>query len=95
MKRSTKIRRPGTPPARLHDPRHGAATLALADSAGLKLIQAMLDRASIILTTDANTSALPDLARATVRSAGAARIMKTARTPDLTVAPRWPNAPAA
>ena len=86
------VRREGLPPIRLHDLRHGAATLALASGADLKAIQAMLGHASIILTADTYTSVLPDLARATAEAV-AAQILKTARTPGLTAAPPWPHAP--
>ncbi len=48
---------------RLHDLRHGAATLALAAGADLKTIQDMLGHASIVLTADTYTSVLPDVAR--------------------------------
>ncbi|MBO0808740.1 MAG: site-specific integrase [Actinobacteria bacterium] len=83
------------PPIRLHDLRHGAATLALAGGADLKMIQAMLGHASIVLTADTYTSVLPDVARATAQAV-AAQIMKAARTPPaLTTASPWPHAPAA
>jgi integrase len=38
----------GLPPVRLHDLRHGAATLALASHADLKVIQQMLGHSSIV-----------------------------------------------
>jgi len=89
------IRRAGLPPIRLHDLRHGAATVALAGGADLKAIQAMLGHASIILTADTYTSVLPDLACATAEAA-AAQILKAARTPPgFTTAPPWPHTPAA
>ncbi|MGA4991542.1 hypothetical protein [Nonomuraea bangladeshensis] len=42
----------GQPPVRLHDLRHGAATLALAAHTDLKVVHAMLDHAGIVPTTD-------------------------------------------
>jgi integrase len=51
----------GLPPIRLHDLRHGAATLALAAGADLKTVQALLGHASIVLTADTYTSVLPEL----------------------------------
>jgi integrase-like protein len=80
------VRREGLPPIRLHDLRHGAATLALAGGADLKVIQAMLGHASIILTADTYTSVLPDLARATAEAV-AAQILKAARTPPASPRP--------
>ncbi|MFI7129531.1 site-specific integrase [Nonomuraea sp. NPDC050153] len=52
----------GQPPIRLHDLRHGAATLALAAHTDLKVVQAMLGHASIALTTDTYVSVLPEVA---------------------------------
>jgi integrase len=50
------------PPIRLHDLRHGAATLALAAHIDLKVIQQMLGHTSIITTADTYTSVLPEIA---------------------------------
>ena len=55
----------GLPPIRLHDLRHGAASLALAAGADLKVVQDMLGHASIVLTADTYTSVLPQVARNT------------------------------
>ncbi|WP_379536764.1 site-specific integrase, partial [Nonomuraea rubra] len=49
----------GQPPVRLHDLRHGAATLALAAHTDLKVVQAMLGHATIVLTADTYVSVLP------------------------------------
>jgi integrase len=53
----------GLPPVRLHDLRHGAATLALAAGVDLRVVQEMLGHSSIVLTADTYTSVLPDVAR--------------------------------
>ncbi|WP_165966572.1 tyrosine-type recombinase/integrase [Actinomadura sp. 7K507] len=50
------------PPIRLHDLRHGAATLALAAGVELKVVQEMLGHSSIVLTADTYTSVLPQVA---------------------------------
>lgn len=55
--------RAGLPPIRLHDLRHGAATLMLAAGADMKLVQALLRHSSITITSDTYTSVLPDVAR--------------------------------
>ncbi|MCW2918674.1 MAG: integrase family protein [Actinomycetia bacterium] len=52
----------GLPPIRLHDLRHGAATLALAAGVELKVVQDMLGHSSIVLTADTYTSVLPEVA---------------------------------
>ncbi|MFI7642550.1 tyrosine-type recombinase/integrase [Nonomuraea sp. NPDC049400] len=57
----------GQPPIRLHDLRHGAATLALAARTDLKVVQAMLGHASIVLTADTYVSVLPEVAHETAR----------------------------
>ncbi|OJF11174.1 site-specific integrase [Couchioplanes caeruleus] len=49
----------GLPPVRLHDLRHGAASLAHTAGADLKTVQDQLGQASIVLTADTYTSVLP------------------------------------
>ena len=51
------------PPIRLHDLRHGAASLALQAGADLKVIQDKLGHSSIVLTADTYVSVEPALAR--------------------------------
>jgi integrase len=53
----------GLPPVRLHDLRHGAATLALAAGVDLRTVQDQLGHSSIVLTADTYTSVLPEVAR--------------------------------
>jgi len=53
----------GLPPIRLHDLRHGAATLALAAGTDMKVVQAMLRHSSITITADTYTTVLPEVAR--------------------------------
>jgi Phage integrase family len=52
------VRRSGLPPVRLHDLRHGAATVAHAAGADLKTVQEQLGHTSIVLTADTYTSVL-------------------------------------
>ena len=58
----------GMPPIRLHDLRHGAASLALAAGNELKVIQDQLGHASIVLTADTYVSVEPSLARKAAES---------------------------
>ncbi|HZO68693.1 MAG TPA: tyrosine-type recombinase/integrase [Kribbellaceae bacterium] len=51
--------RHGLPPVRLHDLRHGAASLAYTAGAELKTVQDQLGHASIVITADVYTSVLP------------------------------------
>jgi len=53
----------GLPPVRLHDLRHGAATLAQAAGVDLRTVQDMLGHSSIVLTADTYISVLPEVAR--------------------------------
>ncbi|MGH3869822.1 MAG: tyrosine-type recombinase/integrase [Pseudonocardiaceae bacterium] len=69
----------GLPPIRLHDLRHGAATLTLATGADLKIVQDLLGHSSITITADTYAHVLPELARDTAEAA--ARIVpRTRRT---------------
>jgi hypothetical protein len=52
------VRQSGLPPVRLHDLRHGAATVAHAAGADLKTDQEQLGHTSIVLTADTYTSVL-------------------------------------
>ena len=52
----------GLPPIRLHDLRHGAATIALAAGVDMKVVQEMLGHAVYSFTADTYTSVLPQLA---------------------------------
>lgn len=61
----------GLPPIRLHDLRHGAATLMLASGADMKLVQALLRHSSHAITADTYTSVLPEVAREAAEAAAA------------------------
>jgi len=92
----------GLPPIRLHDLRHGAATLLLAAGHDMKVVQETLGLSSITIAADTYTSVLPELARrsaedvaALIRPAGQAgpepgrrRAAGTARNPAGTAAPK-------
>jgi hypothetical protein len=65
------------PPIRLHDLRHGAATLALAAGVELKVVQEMLGHCSIVVTADTYTSVLPEVAR-TAAEKTAAYVLRAA-----------------
>ncbi|PRY43289.1 integrase-like protein [Umezawaea tangerina] len=52
----------GLPPIRLHDLRHGAATLALLAGVDIKVVQEMLGHSSSVITRDTYTSVAPRLA---------------------------------
>jgi hypothetical protein len=67
----------GLPPVRLHDLRHGAATLAHAAGADLKTVQEQLGHTSIVLTADTYTSVLIDL-HVKVAEATARLVLKAA-----------------
>ncbi|MFE5089418.1 tyrosine-type recombinase/integrase [Streptomyces sp. NPDC056638] len=54
----------GMPPVRLHDLRHGSATLALAAGVDIKVVQERLGHSSRQITSDTYTSVLPELMHA-------------------------------
>ena len=68
----------GLPLVRLHDLRHGAATIALAAGTDMKVVQDMLGHSSITLTSDTYTSVLPEIARAAAENT-ASLIPRTSR----------------
>jgi integrase len=93
----------GLPPIRLHDLRHGAATLLLAAGHDMKVVQETLGLSSITIAADTYTSVLPELARrsaedvaALIRPVGQARAVPgkrrraagTARKPGGKTAPK-------
>ena len=65
------VRDADLPPIRLHDLRHGAATMALAGGVDMKLVSSMLRHSSITITADTYTSVLPETALAAAEAAAA------------------------
>ncbi|WP_261987032.1 tyrosine-type recombinase/integrase [Actinomadura sp. HBU206391] len=61
----------GLPPIRLHDLRHGAATILLRAGHDMKVVQETLGLSSITIASDTYTSVLPDLARESAEDAAA------------------------
>ncbi|MGR6919849.1 site-specific integrase [[Actinomadura] parvosata] len=61
----------GLPPVRLHDLRHGAASLMLAAGVDLKVVQETLGHVSSTFTRDTYTSVYPEVARAATESTAA------------------------
>jgi len=82
----------GLPPVRLHDLRHGAATLALAAGANLKVVQDMLGHSSIVLTADTYTSVLPEVAHKAAEDVATLIIQAGCLVPG-TTRPRQPEPP--
>jgi integrase len=69
----------GLPPIRLHDLRHGAATLLLAAGYDMKVVQETLGLSSITIAADTYTSVLPQLARASAE--GVAALLRRPASP--------------
>lgn len=61
----------GLPPIRLHDLRHGAATLSLAAGNDMKITSAMLRHSSLAMTSDLYASVLPEVAHAAAEASAA------------------------
>ncbi|MFH8467676.1 tyrosine-type recombinase/integrase [Streptomyces sp. NPDC017991] len=76
----------GLPPVRLHDLRHGAATLAHAAGADLTDIQEMLGHSSITVTADTYTSLLPEADLASPARPARPRYLEN-------TAPKWRPSP--
>mgnify|MGYP002621195731 CR=1 FL=1 len=72
------VHKTDVPPIRLHDLRHGAASLAHEAGADLKTIQDLLGHASIVITADTYTSVLP-LAQRRCADATAKLVLTAAR----------------
>jgi integrase len=76
------VQRSGLPPVRLHDLRHGAASLAHSAGADLKTIQEQLGHASIVLTADTYTSVLTDKHHKTAEATARLVLAAAARGPN-------------
>ena len=76
-------------PIRLHDLRHGAATLALSAGVDLRVVQDMLGHCSIVLTADTYTSVLPEVAHNAAEEV-AALVLRAGRLVPGTARPRRP-----
>src|SRR6516225_9500957 len=76
---NTLVKEFDLPPIRLHDLRHGAATLALASRTDLKVIQQMLGHSSIVTTADTYTTVLPEAVHRAAQ-ATADMVIKAARS---------------
>ena len=71
----------GLPPVRLHDLRHGAASLAHSAGVDLKTVQAQLGHSSIVLTADTYTSVLTDLLASAAEATAKLVLAAAARNP--------------
>jgi integrase len=76
---AAQVKASGLPPVRLHDLRHGAATLALAAGVDLKTVQDILGHATIVTTADIYTSVLPEVHHAAAEAI--ASLVLTPRRP--------------
>ncbi len=86
----------GLPPIRLHDLRHGAATIALAGGVDMKVVQAMLRHSSIAITADTYTSVVPEVAKRAAEASAAVvprrrAVGDTARTLGLPTGSQTPG----
>jgi len=85
------IRQTGLPPVRLHDLRHGAASLALAAGADLKVIADQLGHCSIVLTADTYISVATELGLAAAEAV-ARLILRAVKRPPGGKTPRRADA---
>jgi integrase-like protein len=87
------VRAATCPPIRLHDLRHGAATLAVAGGPDLKTVSEMLGHSTITLTGDTYASVLPEVARAAAESAAALVPRRRRPGPELSAPMLHPSGP--
>jgi integrase len=85
------IKQTGLPPVRLHDLRHGAASLALAAGADLKVIADQLGHCSIVLTADTYISVATELGLASAEAV-ARLILRAGKRPPGGKMPRRADA---
>jgi integrase len=87
----------GLPPVRLHDLRHGAATILLRAGHDMKVVQETLGLSSITIASDTYTSVLPDLARQSAEDAAAVihRATKQRRSSNIESGGGYAGQPAA
>jgi integrase len=81
----------GLPPVRLHDLRHGAASLAHCAGVDLKTVQAQLGHSSIVLTADTYTSVLTDLLAYAAEVTARLVLAAAARNPPIATAATAPH----
>jgi integrase len=74
------VRASGLPPVRLHDLRHGAASLALAAGVDLKVVADQLGHCSIVLTADTYLSIAMELAHSAAEAV-ARLVLRAGRRP--------------
>ncbi|TDB95167.1 integrase [Actinomadura sp. 7K534] len=72
------------PPIRLHDLRHGAATLALAAEVELRVVQEMPGHSNIVLTADTYTSVWPEVAHVAAEKTAAYLLQAAGAVPGTT-----------
>ena len=82
----------GLPPVRLHDLRHGAASLALAAGVDLKVVADQLGHCSIVLTADTYVSVAMELALSAAEAV-ARLVLRAGRRPPGGGKIRKPSAP--
>ena len=74
-------REAGLPPIRLHDLRHGAASIALAAGVDVKVVSEMLGHSGTAITQDIYTSVYPELKRSATAAIAAAIMQARAAVP--------------
>src|SRR4051794_33744100 len=82
------VARHDLPPVRLHDLRHGAATLALTAGADIKVVSNELGHSSTQITQDLYTSVLPQVSQAAADAVAA--LLATTRERNTTEDPQTP-----